>query len=244
MGVLAVTLAAACAADLRRRKIPNALTLPALLLGLLLAGGQGGTPALGQALAGAGVASVALLAYAGRMLGAGDVKLLWVVGVCTGPRFMLWALPCVAMAGGALALLWAARRGAKRLPYAPAIVLGVLGAAMAAPGGTCAMNQHRMQRGAALVEFAICAGLLVLILFGVIEVGLLLGDRATLDQAAREAARSLAVGSAPSVATNRAITAATGVTLTAANVQLQRSSPDANGNPTAWVTIGVKRDTE
>ena len=95
------------------------------------------------------------------------------------------------------------------------------------------------QRGAALVEFAICAGLLLLILFGVIEMGLLLGDQATLDQAAREAVRSLAVGSPPSVAANRAISAAPGVTLTSANVLLQWSQPDANGNPTAWVTAGV-----
>ena len=101
------------------------------------------------------------------------------------------------------------------------------------------MSRNRTQRGAVLVEFAFCAGLLVLILFGLLEMGLLLGDQATVDQAAREAVRSLAVGSAPSVAANRAITAATGLTLTGANVQLQRSHPDANGNPTSWVTVGV-----
>ena len=135
-GVLLVTLATACAVDLRRQKVPNALTIPALLLGLALAAWQGGTPAFAQALAGAGVASLALLLYAGRMLGAGDVKLLWAVGACTGPQFMLWALPCTALAGGALALLWGTtRRGARRLPYAPAIVLGVLLAAWLCPAG-------------------------------------------------------------------------------------------------------------
>ena len=97
-----------------------------------------------------------------------------------------------------------------------------------------------MQRGAALVEFAICAGLLVLILFGLIEMGLLLGDQATLDQAAREAVRSLAVGSTPSVATNRAIAAATGVTLTSANVQLQRSQPGRQRQPDG---LGDGRDS-
>lgn len=96
-----------------------------------------------------------------------------------------------------------------------------------------------MQRGAVLVEFALCASLLLLLLFGVIEVGLLLGDQATLEQAAREAARSLAVGSAPSVATNRAISTAAGVTLTSANVLLEKSVPDSSGSPTTWVVVGV-----
>ena len=97
----------------------------------------------------------------------------------------------------------------------------------------------RRRRGAALVEFAVCASLLLLILFGIIEVGLLLGDRATLGQAAREAARSLAVSSTPTVATNRAISTAAGMMLTATNIQLDESPPDANGNPTAWVPVGV-----
>ncbi len=96
----------------------------------------------------------------------------------------------------------------------------------------------RHQRGAALVEFALCASLLLLLLFGILDVGLLLGDRAALGAAAREAARSLAVGSAPSVATNRAI-AVSGLPLTGANVSLTESAPDAGGNPTAWVTVGT-----
>lgn len=103
--------------------------------------------------------------------------------------------------------------------------------------GRCSAG--RMQRGAALVEFALCASLLFLILFGLIEMGLLLGDQATLGQAAREAARSLAVGSAPSVAANRAISAASGITLTSADVQLQKSTPDSGGNSTAWASVGV-----
>ncbi|MBV9848899.1 MAG: pilus assembly protein [Armatimonadetes bacterium] len=100
-------------------------------------------------------------------------------------------------------------------------------------------DARRGQRGAALVEFALCAGLLLLILFGLIEMGLLLGDAATLGQAAREAARSLAVGSAPSVAANRAISSANGLPLTGANVVLEKSHPDGSGNPTAWAVVGA-----
>jgi Flp pilus assembly protein TadG len=94
------------------------------------------------------------------------------------------------------------------------------------------------QRGAALVEFALCASLLLLLLFGILDVGLLLGDRASLGAAAREGARALAVGDTPSDATNRAI-AVSGLPLTSANVALTESIPDANGNPTVWVTVGT-----
>ena len=96
----------------------------------------------------------------------------------------------------------------------------------------------KQKRGAALVEFALCASLLLLLLFGILDVGLLLGDRAALGAAAREAARSLAVGDAPGVATNRAI-AASNLPLTSANITLTESVPDANGNPTGWVTVGT-----
>lgn len=98
---------------------------------------------------------------------------------------------------------------------------------------------HQRQRGAVLVEFALCASLLLLILFGLIEMGLLLGDQATLAEAAREAARSLAVGSAPAVAANRAINAAPGLPLTSANIVLDESAPDGSGNPTSWTTVGT-----
>ncbi len=125
-GLLALTLAAACAFDARRRRVPNALTVPALLLGLALAAAQGGLPRLGLALGGVAVACVALFAYAGRMLGAGDVKLLLAVGALTGPRFMGLALLGAALAGGLLALAWALRRGGPRMPYAPAVMLGVI----------------------------------------------------------------------------------------------------------------------
>ena len=49
------------------------------------------------------------------------------------------------------------------------------------------------KRGAALVEFAIVAMLLFTLLFGIIEFGLLIKDYLTLNQAAREGARSAAL---------------------------------------------------
>lgn len=126
VGLLAVTLSVACVTDLRARRIPNALTFSALLLGLVLAGMFGGWPCLGLALGGVAVASLSLLLHAGRLLGAGDVKLLWAVGALTDPRFAGLTLLGTALAGGVLGLLWSWRRGGPRLPYALAITLGTV----------------------------------------------------------------------------------------------------------------------
>jgi Flp pilus assembly protein TadG len=49
---------------------------------------------------------------------------------------------------------------------------------------------RRRQRGTEVVEFAIVSGLLFLLLFGIIEVSVLLFDKATLTNAAREGART------------------------------------------------------
>jgi prepilin peptidase CpaA len=125
MGVLILMLVSACVTDARGRCIPNTLTFPALLMGLVLAAAQGGLPRLGLALGGIAVASVALLAYAGRMLGAGDVKLLCAVGALTGPRFAGFSLLGAALTGGLLAFVWTLCRRGPRLPYAPAIAGGV-----------------------------------------------------------------------------------------------------------------------
>jgi Flp pilus assembly protein TadG len=97
------------------------------------------------------------------------------------------------------------------------------------------MNRIRkLQRGAALVEFALISSLLFLLLFGIIEVGLILGDQSEVGQAAREAARSAAVGSTVETAETSAVTAGAGLHLTAANVYLETS---ADGG-TTWAALG------
>ncbi len=87
------------------------------------------------------------------------------------------------------------------------------------------MKQQRRaaQRGAALVEFALVSALLFLLLFGIIEVGLLLGDQAQVGAAAREAARSASVGSTVETAQAGGVSAGTGIHLTAASVSLEKS---------------------
>jgi len=92
---------------------------------------------------------------------------------------------------------------------------------------------RRQQRGAALVEFALVSVLLFLVLFGIIEAGLLLGDQAQVGAAAREAARAAALGSTVGNAQTLGANAGTGLHLTAASVSLEKSS-----DGTVWAPLG------
>lgn len=93
--------------DLARRKIPNFLTFPAMLLGLLyhaLSGGWGGLwSALLGLLAGTGLL---LIPFILGGMGAGDVKFLAAVGALQGPGFVLGAVLLAALIGGAVALVY------------------------------------------------------------------------------------------------------------------------------------------
>lgn len=93
---------------------------------------------------------------------------------------------------------------------------------------------RRYRRGAALIEFVIVVSLLILLLFGIIEVGLLFKDQATISQAAREAARSASVGSATATAKSRAVNTAAGITLSTSNVTLEKSAD----NGSTWSALG------
>lgn len=95
------------------------------------------------------------------------------------------------------------------------------------------MRHLRQQRGAALVEFALVSVLLFLILFGIIEVGLLLGSQAQVGAAAREAARAAAIGSTVGDAQMRGVNAGTGLHLAAASVYLEKSVDGV-----VWIPLG------
>lgn len=98
------------------------------------------------------------------------------------------------------------------------------------------MKQKRKtaQRGAALVEFALVSSLLFLILFGIIEVGLLLGDQAQVGAAAREAARAAALGSTIETAEADGVNAGSGIHLTTSSVYLEESL----NNGATWTPLG------
>ena len=95
-------------------------------------------------------------------------------------------------------------------------------------------QRRTAQRGAALVEFALVSTLLFLLLFGIIEVGLLLGDQAQVGAAARQAARSASLGSTIETSEANGVAAGTGLSLTASGVYLEKSLD----NGTTWIALG------
>ena len=107
---MAVALVA-CAFDLRRRRIPNALTFGAAAAGLLTACVTGGPPALGSSALGwlVGLA-VFMPVYALGGMGAGDVKLLAALGAWVGPLSVFHLALYTGIAGGAFAVIVAVTR--------------------------------------------------------------------------------------------------------------------------------------
>jgi len=95
-------------------------------------------------------------------------------------------------------------------------------------------HRAKRQRGAALVEFALVAGLLCLLLFGIIEMGLIFQDQALLGGTAREAARSAAVGRTVADTQLRAVSAGAGLAILPASVALEKSD---DGGLT-WAALG------
>lgn len=152
--LLIVLVLAATATDLRHRRIPNKLTVPAILLGILVQTGFGGLAGGASSLAATGIA-IGLLAvpFALGWLGGGDVKLFAAIGAMKGPEFLFATCVLTALFGGLFAAvsLFRARSlrlamthlflswyvpvteemrvlSQRRLPYAPAIALGTFGA--------------------------------------------------------------------------------------------------------------------
>lgn len=101
--------------DLRDRRIPNLLTLPGILAGLVLHQLTAGWHGVGQAAAAGGIAFVIFLVFwlAGGM-GAGDVKLMTAVACMAGLAHVAWLLTLTALAGGAMAVGLALWRGQLR----------------------------------------------------------------------------------------------------------------------------------
>ena len=91
--------------DVRCRRVPNSVTLPAILFGLLLHFTLGGWRQLGSAAAAGLICGLIFLAFylAGGM-GAGDVKLITAVGCIAGLSFVGQLLILTSLAGGVMAI--------------------------------------------------------------------------------------------------------------------------------------------
>jgi len=145
---------AATVIDIRRRRVPNVLTMGVASMGLMLAMGGLGIVTVGGALGGLALGLALLLpAHVFGATGAGDVKLLAAFGALLGPAAVFDAFLRAAILGGVMALgvaLWRGRlrqtlygtamlvmtrsreataliqhpAANNRFPYAPAIACG------------------------------------------------------------------------------------------------------------------------
>ena len=123
--------------DLRERKIYNKVLFPFLLAGLVLNLVTGGISGLGFTLSGTAVGfSILLIPYLLGGMGAGDVKLLAVVGGLKGAAFVLTAAVYMALAGGIMAvIILVFRKGAINRLKQIGMFLGGLRSGMKVPLG-------------------------------------------------------------------------------------------------------------
>lgn len=113
-GVLMALLVVAAVIDWRSSRIPNWLTVGGMVLGLAISTMKGPTLLAGLGHGAGGLALGLLLPmplYAMRILGAGDVKLMAMVGSFLGALLALNAVLFSFMAGGVLAIGWALWHG-------------------------------------------------------------------------------------------------------------------------------------
>lgn len=173
--LLAALLAAAVATDIRSRRIPNRLVGFGMAAGLTLhatvtpGAGLFGTPfgGLGLLLALGGLALGLLLLlpmYALGAMGAGDVKLMAMIGAFVGPREMLGVALCSLVAGGLLALLFAVAEGSlgKVLGNVRTLLLGSLLRGLS--GGTARLDEAPAPTGKLPYAIAIASGTVVYLL--------------------------------------------------------------------------------
>jgi leader peptidase (prepilin peptidase)/N-methyltransferase len=126
---LLAALVAITAIDLQLQIIPNAITLPGIVAGVLANLGTGDVSwldAVMGVLVGGGVFLAIVLAYPAGM-GFGDVKLGAMLGAFLGWKIVLLAIFVAVVSGGllAIALLVSGRRGRKDpIPFGPFLALG------------------------------------------------------------------------------------------------------------------------
>jgi len=144
---LCALLAVAVRSDLLAHRIPNALVGIGLALGLVLQSFLSGWSGVWTGLSGAAIAGAVFLPlYLLRAMGAGDVKLAGAAGSFLGPTGALLGALASLVAGAICAVVWLffGRRQTRapelqsisdlrkaKFPYAVAIALGMLCAAIA-----------------------------------------------------------------------------------------------------------------
>ncbi|MBP7330952.1 MAG: prepilin peptidase [Firmicutes bacterium] len=103
--VLLILLITCLYTDLTRRKIYNLALLPVLVIALVYHSASGGLPQGWWSLKGLALGTALLIIpFSMGGIGAGDVKLLGVVGACKGPEYVFMAFLAGAIAGGIISV--------------------------------------------------------------------------------------------------------------------------------------------
>jgi len=105
-----IAVVAACW-DWQTRRLPNWLTIGTTSLGVALSALPGGLSIPSALLGGLVGFALGMTAFATGILGAGDGKYLMALGTFFGPVQLLYAILAMAVAGGILAIVEAARQG-------------------------------------------------------------------------------------------------------------------------------------
>jgi prepilin peptidase CpaA len=112
--------------DLRSRRIPNVLTLPAFLAAVILRTVIQGWAGFGLALGGAVLAPLLLLAmHGGKGLGMGDLKLAMAIGAILGPVLAATTMILTAVVGGIMGVTILLRRGGILSNFMSTLLIGL-----------------------------------------------------------------------------------------------------------------------
>lgn len=110
--VLIILLLTCAYTDLSKRLIYNRVLLPVAIFGLVYALLTGGISGIGQSISGLVLGLfLLLLPFCLGGLGAGDVKMLAVIGSLQGPHFTFRAFLLSALVGGMWSLVYLVRKG-------------------------------------------------------------------------------------------------------------------------------------
>jgi prepilin peptidase CpaA len=159
--LLVVMLVGATWTDVTARRIPNWLTVSGIVAGLGVRAWMGLSPLASGALGLVVAALLGLPFFATGVLGGGDAKLLIAVGAFMGPADILPAALVIAVVGGMVAVMEAARRGVLAPTLASCGLLIVSWVTLGRRGQTPARSLAAGERLAVPYGVAITAGSLL-----------------------------------------------------------------------------------
>jgi Flp pilus assembly protein TadG len=104
------------------------------------------------------------------------------------------------------------------------------------------LRKHK--NGTALVEMALVLPLLLLLVFGMIDFGLVIKDRMALIQAAREGARIAAIGDTTANIRSTVVASSPSLAITNDTTHIVLTTGAASTDPTTWPALGDTTDSQ